>query len=788
MRLKVVGLFFVVIATAATAQWLEKTIFLPDSFGGPARPDRIFYHSANNTVFVFGYQDPAILVLDGVTHRKIARIDLPGDAGNFCYNPEENKLYVCKSYGSYFYVIDPAANRLIRTAPLSHRAFDITYNPNLNRVYIVGEEYVSVVDCVADTIIKTILLPDYSENISCATLVNKVYCVMDNNDVAVIDCQTDSIIKTFYSGSGAYGMLYNHLTNRLYIAEGADEDITIVDCERDSVIRWVYAGYEPRLLCLNPISKKFYCADWDGHWFGIYDALADTLIKWIHLGAIDEGQRGLVFDSIDNLVYVSLTDQDSIAVIDGMSDSVLRKIPIPGRRPYGLAYNPRRNLIYCAEWSTATVAIYDARTSNLIGSQQILRFPTDILLHISGYDRLYCANPQQLLIIPIDCATNRIRNPIPLLSTPASIIYAANANRAYCLSRNDPSLVVIDCPAETVRKTITLPWVPKNACYAPDLNKIYCAVPVPEDEQIAVINCPTDSVENTIYTYENPMVLGYAPQRNLLYFTEGQEERPLVVYDVVRNQRIASIRLGDSPVQICFIPPQNLLATRFDYADVLFFIDCSTHTVRNMLYIPQGAKNMIFNSRNNLLYLATYCETLLVINPVQMTIIESIPIGYDLAAMALDTIANKLYLSMNYSNRVLVVDCQTNRLTAEIPVYGYPRALAFCPQNRRMFVATPNNSAIAVLRDTIMVSIAEQQPKPESQLIIPTVVRSVLKLKPVSSLRSSVFLLDITGRKVLDLKPGANDIRHLAPGVYFVRQTTKIMNERLIIRKVLIIN
>jgi hypothetical protein len=31
-------------------------------------------------------------------------------------------------------------------------------------------------------------------------------------------------------------------------------------------------------------------------------------------------------------------------------------------------------------------------------------------------------------------------------------------------------------------------------------------------------------------------------------------------------------------------------------------------------------------------------------------------------------------------------------------------------------------------------------------------------------------LLDITGRKVMDLAPGENDIRHLAPGVYFVRE------------------
>jgi len=33
-----------------------------------------------------------------------------------------------------------------------------------------------------------------------------------------------------------------------------------------------------------------------------------------------------------------------------------------------------------------------------------------------------------------------------------------------------------------------------------------------------------------------------------------------------------------------------------------------------------------------------------------------------------------------------------------------------------------------------------------------------------------VELLDISGKKVLDLHPGANDVRALAPGVYFVRR------------------
>jgi len=34
---------------------------------------------------------------------------------------------------------------------------------------------------------------------------------------------------------------------------------------------------------------------------------------------------------------------------------------------------------------------------------------------------------------------------------------------------------------------------------------------------------------------------------------------------------------------------------------------------------------------------------------------------------------------------------------------------------------------------------------------------------------SRAALLDISGRNVLDLAPGANDVNRLAPGVYFVR-------------------
>ena len=69
--------------------------------------------------------------------------------------------------------------------------------------------------------------------------------------------------------------------------------------------------------------------------------------------------------------------------------------------------------------------------------------------------------------------------------------------------------------------------------------------------------------------------------------------------------------------------------------------------------------------------------------------------------------------------------------------------------------------------------IAEQSPQqPIGVPPLATVIRNVLLLREATSRKpqAASSLLDIGGRQVMVLKPGANDVRALAPGVYFVRE------------------
>jgi hypothetical protein len=94
-------------------------------------------------------------------------------------------------------------------------------------------------------------------------------------------------------------------------------------------------------------------------------------------------------------------------------------------------------------------------------------------------------------------------------------------------------------------------------------------------------------------------------------------------------------------------------------------------------------------------------------------------------------------------------------------------------------------SSVSVLRDTIHAGLGAPNALAR-KAGVPTIVRHVLRVPASSVMRgASCVLLDISGRKVMDLHPGANDVRALAPGVYLVRETQAQAQARAV-RKVIL--
>jgi hypothetical protein len=68
----------------------------------------------------------------------------------------------------------------------------------------------------------------------------------------------------------------------------------------------------------------------------------------------------------------------------------------------------------------------------------------------------------------------------------------------------------------------------------------------------------------------------------------------------------------------------------------------------------------------------------------------------------------------------------------------------------------------------------------------PTIVRGVLLLPYSLSPSIPLSLLDVSGRKVMQLRLGANDVSVLSPGVYFVREQSAVGGEPSAVQKIVI--
>ena len=70
----------------------------------------------------------------------------------------------------------------------------------------------------------------------------------------------------------------------------------------------------------------------------------------------------------------------------------------------------------------------------------------------------------------------------------------------------------------------------------------------------------------------------------------------------------------------------------------------------------------------------------------------------------------------------------------------------------------------------VSVGVEERRPTAHSRQPTATVCRGSLRMPRTLEPWTPRTLVSITGRRVMSLQPGENDIRHLAPGVYFVRR------------------
>jgi YVTN family beta-propeller protein len=212
-------------------------------------------------------------------------------------------------------------------------------------------------------------------------------------------------------------------------------------------------------------------------------------------------------------------------------------------------------------------------------------------------------------------------------------------------------------------------------------------------------------------------------------------------------------------------------------------IDCAADTVMALLAVGDQPVAMSYDSMLDMVYCASrYDGSVAGIDCASNAVVASRWLGGEPAAIACDAGRGRVYCADADGNRVVVLEGESLEVRAVLPVGRGPSSLAWDPGTGRMYVGNYLGSSLTVLRDTS--TGIEEVPSYEGRVASgATVVRGVLWLDGLGtqsqfsgqnwamSRALPIALRDISGRKVMTLKPGENDVRHLPSGVYFLQST-----------------
>jgi YVTN family beta-propeller protein len=766
-RFLIAFVVLLVVTTAAKAQWLEDSICIADTLSGLKYACCLAYDSADNIVFVAGEATEKILVLDASDGRRLGWIPYAGNISSLCYNPISNKVYAPDGDSEMVAVIDAGTRQVVETLAIGSGPYTWAFNRTMNRAYCANRnnDNVTVVDGEADSTIGTIDV-GYSPRALCWNPTrNVVYCAdYYDSTVSVIDAATDTVINTMRIGGRPNALLYNLDLNKLYVSSRG-QGLVVLDGLVDTVLTVIEAVRYPFKLCYNPVNSKMYAADANDERVIVVDCITDSLLGYIERYADD-----VAYNARDNRLYMA--DDYGVAVADGTTDSILWASRVGYyARAVCVADSGRR--AFCAVDEENLVGVFDCAGESLltlIGTDIDVR-PSTVCFNPTA-NKAYCAVEGTNEVMVIDGADNTVRQVLPVGWGTKALLYSSAGNKVYCVNSGDhglpADLTVIDGSGDSILRKIETgsegAYNRQILCQNPAGDRLYEAIN--GDQTVIVFDAVADTIVCRVPLPTSPYAICYGSAYDYVYVVVSNA---VDVIDAEQNIMIAEVDVGSHPIAICYVPTGAKVYTADKYGGTVSVIAGERPERVAQIDVGGSPYALVRDSHDNKVYCTNYDTSVAVIDASADTLVALVPLGRSSDALCYDSLNNRVYCACSSDSSVVVIDCRNDSVIATIHVGATPIALAWNPIELRTYVANYSGASISIIRDSLYVGVGSQ-PQASSRKPQATVFRGVLNLG-VDSRQQTGYraeLLDAAGRRVMILRAGANDVRALAPGVYFV--------------------
>ncbi len=733
-----------------------------------------------------------------------------------CVNTCDGTVWFANGWGSTVVVYDHEQKRLVAEVTVGQDPKGLLYDSELDRVYCANTGYVwwsdrtvSIVDATGRRVTATLEVGAGPRYMFLHPTSRKLYvsCIY-GAEVAVIDTRTELVVAHIPVDSSPGRLCWNPLTDRLYCPHDriTDSMVTVIDCTADTALGRIPVGSRPAELCVFGPANLIYCATAVG--LLVIDGVTDSVV-----GPVAGLPRIETVASADAFGKVYAGYADTVAAIDGATRVVLSRQQVLGRvepDPPLVArvrFLPGADRVCITGWDEdwlyyGGVALLDCRADTF--TCEVSGPACDPIVYDSMRQRLYCPDPFDPAFLVLNTRTERASDWVadPAEIDPSGMLFDHLSGRVYCYGEEYGSYPAFDC--RTLRPAgwpLTSYCVRRPSwCIDPVNNLIFLSGEgglhvldgpsgelvrqVPErwtdalawcaDDSLVYTNCtarleardPVDfQVRFEVDVTSRVSWIASAPGSGRIVCAGSNRasgEQQVEIVDIFRREVVGTFPLGGEPVAFGYDSLRGLMFCATTGEDRLEAFDCRSveHVATSLLQQP--CRELLCVPWAGRVYLSD--GRLLVLDPADLHARAVFEFEEEVGPLCYSPSSSRLYCGVG--GQLAGVDVLTGSVVGEIDVGSELEALAWFPDSNRIVALDLWDECLYVLRDMLLPPARHgvEQAGPKTRPA--TLVRSMLTLPG----REPAVLLDISGREVLDLQPGENDVRHLSPGVYFVRE------------------
>jgi YVTN family beta-propeller protein len=190
------------------------------------------------------------------------------------------------------------------------------------------------------------------------------------------------------------------------------------------------------------------------------------------LGLISCGRSESPAPKEARTVYVVNEDDNTVSVIEGITNSVIATIPV-GKWPHYIAIDQSGQYAYVTNGESNSVTVLDTTNNRVVSTiEGVGRDPQQIVIHPTG-KFAYVPNYDTANVHVVDLVRKRIATTIPVGENPQSIAISSDGERVYVVNLHSPQAMVIDTATNKVVAKFTTGEGACGIAISPDSQRLY---------------------------------------------------------------------------------------------------------------------------------------------------------------------------------------------------------------------------------------------------------------------------------------------------------------------------